>query len=435
MMNVLLLFSCIITVVVGAPVSVTGHRGETVHITCPYESGYETNKKYLCKGDCRLVNKDIIVESGSPAKGKRFSLIDDKTARVFTVTITDLRTKDEGNYSCGVSTSYLLPDQYSEIILLVKLDEKITGQPTKRHTVQPTKHPVAITQSYFSKSVFNLQSTGIKPKDQSLSSTVSVVYISIGLTLIVIGLLVALTVICKKKNGGKKSPTVTQSGPSDQVSAVHFLPESTPADFNYCDHEYQEIGELQLKNVNSTITMYSTGPADSTPKAPVDSMIYTTVQTPADSMNYSTSEAPADSTIYSTAESPVDSTIHSTAESPIDSTIYSTAETPVDSTIYSTAESPADSTIYSTAESPVDSTIYSTAETPADSMNYSTSEAPVESTIYSTAETPVDSTIYSTAETPVDSTIYSTAESPIDSTIYSTAESPIDSTIYSTALL
>ncbi|XP_057187447.1 GTPase IMAP family member 8-like isoform X2 [Triplophysa rosa] len=84
-----------------------------------------------------------------------------------------------------------------------------TVQPTKRHTVRPTKHPVAITQSYFSKSVFNLQSTGIKPKDQSLSSTVSVVYISIGLTLIVIGLLVALTVICKKKNGGKKSPTVT----------------------------------------------------------------------------------------------------------------------------------------------------------------------------------------------------------------------------------
>ncbi|RXN03113.1 CMRF35-like molecule 4 [Labeo rohita] len=75
-----------------------GHRGERLAIRCPYKSGYETNSKYLCKGECNFGNKNIMVESGSPAKDMRFSLTDNKTSRVFTVTITDLRTEDEGQY-------------------------------------------------------------------------------------------------------------------------------------------------------------------------------------------------------------------------------------------------------------------------------------------------------------------------------------------------
>ncbi|KAA0722674.1 hypothetical protein E1301_Tti023003 [Triplophysa tibetana] len=159
-------------------------------------------------------------------------------------------------------------------------------------------HPVPFTQSYFSTSALNLQSTRIKPKDERLSSTVaSVVYVSVGLTLMLIGLLVALTVLRKKKKKrGKKSPRFAQSGTSDQVSAVNTLQESTAEDINYCEHEYQEIRELQAKNVDSAITVYSTV------------------------------HGSANSTIYSTTETPVDSTIYSTAETPVDSTIYSTAK-------------------------------------------------------------------------------------------------------------
>ncbi|KAL0202075.1 hypothetical protein M9458_000093, partial [Cirrhinus mrigala] len=104
-----------------APVTVNGHRGKSLDIRCPYESRYESNSKYLCKGECNIGNKNIMVESGSPAKDERFSLTDNKTARVFTITITDLRTDDAGQYWCAVKRTLTLPDIYSEILLQVKL--------------------------------------------------------------------------------------------------------------------------------------------------------------------------------------------------------------------------------------------------------------------------------------------------------------------------
>ncbi|XP_059409032.1 CMRF35-like molecule 5 [Carassius carassius] len=136
---VLLVLSSICTVVVGAPVTVTGYRGERADIRCPYESGYESYVKYLCNGECR--DRNIIVKSGSSAEDQRFSLRDDTTARVFTVTITDLRSADAGQYWCGVERS-VIKDVYSEIMLLVKHDDKTTE-------VSSTS-PFTSTPSYFS---------------------------------------------------------------------------------------------------------------------------------------------------------------------------------------------------------------------------------------------------------------------------------------------
>ncbi|XP_059409031.1 CMRF35-like molecule 1 [Carassius carassius] len=137
MWDIILLFSSICTVVVGAPV--TGYRGERADIRCPYESGYESNPKYLCKGECR--DRHVIVKSGSRAKDQRFSLRDNRTTRVFTVTITDLRSADEGRYWCGVERS-VIKDVYSEIMLLVKQDDKTTEV--------STISPFSTTLSYFS---------------------------------------------------------------------------------------------------------------------------------------------------------------------------------------------------------------------------------------------------------------------------------------------
>ncbi|XP_048051285.1 CMRF35-like molecule 3 [Megalobrama amblycephala] len=152
MWDVLLLFSSICTaVVVGAPDTVTGHRGERVEIRCSYESGYKSNSKYFCKGEC-LLSDNIMVESGSPAKDERFSLTDDTTNRVFTVSITDLRTEDQGKYWCAVKRTFIanffLTDIYSEILLQVNQDK----------TEVSTISSFSKTQSSFSTTELNLQS-------------------------------------------------------------------------------------------------------------------------------------------------------------------------------------------------------------------------------------------------------------------------------------
>ncbi|CAM4448288.1 unnamed protein product [Leuciscus chuanchicus] len=151
MLDVLLLFSSICTaVVVGASQTITGYRGERVDIRCSYKSGYESYSKYFCKGECNYGFINIMVESGSPAKDERFSLTDDTTARVFTVTITDLRTEDEGQYWCAVERTVPLTDVYSEIVLLVK-DDKNT---TEVSTISPSSK----TPSSFSPTELNPQS-------------------------------------------------------------------------------------------------------------------------------------------------------------------------------------------------------------------------------------------------------------------------------------
>ncbi|XDV16665.1 hypothetical protein PO909_016271, partial [Leuciscus waleckii] len=77
------------------------------------------------------IYKDIPVESGSPAKDRRFSLTDDRTTHIFTVTITDLRTEDQGKYWCGVRTGLGTYDKYTEINLEIKpvsVVSRVTGE-------------------------------------------------------------------------------------------------------------------------------------------------------------------------------------------------------------------------------------------------------------------------------------------------------------------
>ncbi|XP_067298477.1 polymeric immunoglobulin receptor-like [Pseudorasbora parva] len=188
MWDVLLLFSSICTavspVVVGAPETVIGHRGERVDIRCPYDSGYEANPKYFCKGDCILPNK-VIIKSGSPAKDERFSLTDNTTARVFTVTITDLRTEDEGRYWCvvertltdGALTDGAIPDVYSEISLKFKL-ETVIGHRGERVDIRcPYDSGYEANPKYFCKGecIFGIRNiiirSGSPAKDERFSLT------------------------------------------------------------------------------------------------------------------------------------------------------------------------------------------------------------------------------------------------------------------------
>ncbi|KAI4892579.1 hypothetical protein NFI96_008375, partial [Prochilodus magdalenae] len=146
---------------VSAVTTVTGHRGHSAQIRCPYESRYETNMKYLCREECSTLpwgKKGIPVQSGSTAKDQRFSLVDDTAARVFTITITDLRPEDGGTYWCGIQRPYSVTDLYTEVLLQVKQDpppsvssstypppSSVQTQPTRPRPLTPTDIRSSVT--------------------------------------------------------------------------------------------------------------------------------------------------------------------------------------------------------------------------------------------------------------------------------------------------
>ncbi|XP_067258959.1 CMRF35-like molecule 8 isoform X2 [Chanodichthys erythropterus] len=238
MWDVLLLFSSICTaVVVGAPDTVKGHRGERVMIKCSYEPGYESYSKYFCKGKCTIRNKIIMVKSGSKAKDERFSLTDDKKKRVFTVTITDLRTEDAGQYWCAVERSLPLADLYSEILLKVNQDKKTTEV--------STISPFSKTQSSFSTTDLNLQSVTqtesetartenttveLHQPTTTMRSDLASVAGGLGSVLLVLTLFSGTILILKKRK--KKCGTVQQNvqhNTETDVAAVTSTPNQTPA--------------------------------------------------------------------------------------------------------------------------------------------------------------------------------------------------------------
>ncbi|XP_073698628.1 LOW QUALITY PROTEIN: polymeric immunoglobulin receptor-like [Garra rufa] len=104
----------------------TAHERGKVEIRCPYESKYEEHNKYLCRGKCPRLFKEKVVESGSAAQDERFSLTDDKTAHIFTVTITDLRTEDQGKYWCGIEINRKL-DDLTQIHLEIVHVSRVSG--------------------------------------------------------------------------------------------------------------------------------------------------------------------------------------------------------------------------------------------------------------------------------------------------------------------
>nr|XP_023010205.1 polymeric immunoglobulin receptor isoform X2 [Maylandia zebra] len=111
----LLLTICIVlrcvTSAVGV-IHVTGYVGSIVKVSCSYDEGYESYEKYLCKNNCG--DSDVLVTTSESRKNK-YRIHDDKTARIFTTTISDLHSEDAGKYWCGVTITG--KDIYTEVEL------------------------------------------------------------------------------------------------------------------------------------------------------------------------------------------------------------------------------------------------------------------------------------------------------------------------------
>lgn len=102
---------------------VIGYMGGEAKLRCPYDVGYQNYLKYLSRGGCSSSGGDVPIKTQirrhTQASQGRFSLQDERMARVFTVTISNLTAKDSGNYCCGIET--LNDNVLLEVILTVTL--------------------------------------------------------------------------------------------------------------------------------------------------------------------------------------------------------------------------------------------------------------------------------------------------------------------------
>ncbi|XP_035390474.1 CMRF35-like molecule 5 isoform X1 [Electrophorus electricus] len=150
MWTLILVLSSLFPAGTAAVTTVTGYKGRSVQIRCPYKSGYETHLKYLCRGECYTFQTKNIPVDSKTAKDERFSLNDDTAARVFTVTITDLRSEDGGKYWCATQQKVPLSVCDSEEIKDTRSDSvSDAGAPTAYSTVNLPTNPCDSSQTVY----------------------------------------------------------------------------------------------------------------------------------------------------------------------------------------------------------------------------------------------------------------------------------------------
>ncbi|XP_053531942.1 CMRF35-like molecule 3 isoform X1 [Ictalurus punctatus] len=255
-MKILLIFSfCLIISGSDAVTTVTGYRGRSVQIKCPYGSGYEEYKKYLCRGKCPHVGyNDVPVRSGSPAKDTRFSLYDDTTAKVFTVTITDLRTEDGNTYWCVIErTGY---DIYTELLLLVKTEDPAIS------TVSPSTHSASThivtpsLQAEITHSTANLLNDVTHQTITSSSHGIpKYIMISTGAVLLAVGVIIAI--YCKIHRQGSETETRSSTeanGDSENVQNLPPLQAKQQADLPESVYQSLDLTTNQSDSVYQSLT-------------------------------------------------------------------------------------------------------------------------------------------------------------------------------------
>ncbi|XP_060792992.1 uncharacterized protein LOC132896276 isoform X2 [Neoarius graeffei] len=85
----------------GVPKIMNAYLGQNITITCNYPGEYERNNKYISTVDDDNIIKRIL-DTNTNLKNGRFSISDDRNAKVLRVNISDVRETDEVFYLLGV---------------------------------------------------------------------------------------------------------------------------------------------------------------------------------------------------------------------------------------------------------------------------------------------------------------------------------------------
>ncbi|KAL7852060.1 hypothetical protein SRHO_G00178450 [Serrasalmus rhombeus] len=117
-------------------ISVTGHVGGSVIISCKYPQSHSSDPKFLCRrvGSAGCTYKSSVNESRRWINEGKLSLHDDRAKQIFTVSFNRLTEGDSGEYWCGAESDWTSDHGYKVFITQINLT--VTGSP-------PTQFPVS----------------------------------------------------------------------------------------------------------------------------------------------------------------------------------------------------------------------------------------------------------------------------------------------------
>ncbi|KAL7852051.1 hypothetical protein SRHO_G00178360 [Serrasalmus rhombeus] len=233
-------------------ISVTGHVGGGVNISCKYPQSHSSDPRFLCRrvgtADCSY--KTSVKESRRwRNEGKPY--LHDDGKQIFTVIINNLTEGDSGEYWCGAESDWTSDHGYKVYITQINLGVTGTASPstspsspaaqtietnattTTIKSSSKTSTEILPQSSTYISSLTTNPTTSSTPK--TIPSSLSVSSVVTGVSVIVLLLLFGLLffIVFLRRRGKTQDPGTTQSQSFRGFSAVHRLPSNSPDQVTY----------------------------------------------------------------------------------------------------------------------------------------------------------------------------------------------------------
>ncbi|KAL7852042.1 hypothetical protein SRHO_G00178270 [Serrasalmus rhombeus] len=169
-------------------ISVSGHVGRSVNISCKYPQSHKSDIKFLCKrlGYSTCTYKTPVNESRRWIEAGKLSLHDDRAKQIFTVSFSSLTERDSGEYWCGAESDWTSDHGYKVYITQINLRVTEHEQQAKRSSsTGTTPQGIKATTSATSKAT----GTSIETKTTEFPVFSVATGVSVILLLLLIGLL------------------------------------------------------------------------------------------------------------------------------------------------------------------------------------------------------------------------------------------------------
>ncbi|KAL7852050.1 hypothetical protein SRHO_G00178350 [Serrasalmus rhombeus] len=240
-------------------ISVTGHVGGGVNISCKYPQFHSSYPKFLCRrvGTVDCNNTTSVNESRRWRNEGKLYLHDDGT-QIFTVIITRLTEGDSGEYWCGAESDWTSDHGYKVYITQINL------RVSERRATTASTSPSSSTPQCTETTSSTASTVNSSFKTSTAYSSMVIVVI---LALLLMGLL--FFIVTLKKRSKTQDPGRTQSQPLREFS-VHRVSQAL--------YDYEEIDITHLPSSdNRASTVYSPAQLHTNPSEP-SQVVYGNVQ-------------------------------------------------------------------------------------------------------------------------------------------------------------